>query len=77
MCGGGGGYSAPAKVDPTPVQVQSANTGADQAEVIAKSKQRKRVKTNVATDRGTLLGGSSDSGSSGIQSIVSNLGGVK
>ena len=36
MCGGGGGSSAPAKVDPTPVQVTSANTGADQAEAIAK-----------------------------------------
>ena len=35
MCSGGGGGSAPAKVDPTPVQVTSANTGADQAEAIA------------------------------------------
>ena len=76
MCSGGGGGSAPAKVDPTPVQVTSANTGADQAEAIAKNKQRKRVKTNVSNDRGTLLGGSSDA-ASGISSIVSNLGGVK
>ena len=77
MCsGGGGGSSAPAKVDPTPVQVTSANTGADLAEAIAKNKQRKRVKTNVSNDRGTLLGGSSDA-ASGISSIVSNLGGVK
>ena len=61
MCGGGGGSSAPAKVDPTPVQVTSANTGADQAE---------------ANDRysGTLLGGVSAGDTSGT---VSNLGGVK
>lgn len=76
MCGGGGGSSAPAKVDPTPVQVTSANTGADQAEVIAKKKQRKRVSTSLSNDRysGTLLGGGS-AGDTG--STVSNLGGVK
>lgn len=79
MCGGGGGGSSePTKVDPTPVQVTSANTGADQAESIAKSKQRKRVKTNLSTDRaGTLLGSGDSSTSSAAQSIVSNLGGVK
>lgn len=78
MCSGGGGSSAPAqKVDPQPVQVTSANTGADQAEEIAKNKQRKRARTNISTDRNsTLLGGSSDTSGS-IQSIVSNLGGVK
>lgn len=78
MCGGGGGYTTTvAKSDPTPVQVTSANTGADQAEAIAKKKQRNRVKTNVSTDRiATLLGGtgSSDSGNTGT---VNNLGGVK
>ena len=76
MCGGGGGSSAPAKVDPTPVQVTSANTGADQAEAIAKTKQRKRVSTRLSNDRysGTLLGGVSAGDTSGK---VSNLGGVK
>ena len=39
MCSGGGGGSAPAKVDPTPVQVTSAETGADQAEAMAKNKR--------------------------------------
>lgn len=78
MCSGGGS-SAPAqqKIDPQPVQVTSANTGADQAEEIAKSKQRKRARTNVSTDRNsTLLGGSGNAIDS-IQSTVSNLGGVK
>lgn len=78
MCGGGGGGSSePAKVDPTPVQVTSANTGADQAESIAKKKQRKRVSTNLSNDRysGTLLGG--DTGSGNSSGTVSNLGGVK
>lgn len=76
MCGGGGGSSAPAKVDPTPVQVTSANTGADHAEAIAKKKQRKRVSTRLSNDRysGTLLGGVSAGDTSGT---VSNLGGVK
>ena len=76
MCGGGGGSSAPAKVDPTPVQVTSANTGADQAEAIAKKKQRKLVSTSLSNDRysGTLLGGGSAGNAGGT---VSNLGGVK
>ncbi len=80
MCGGGGDYTAPTvvKSDPTPVQVTSANTGADQAEAIAKKKQRNRVRTNVSTDRiGTLLGGASSSGDSGNSGTVNNLGGVK
>lgn len=77
MCSGGGGDYTPTKVDPTPVQVTSANTGADQSEAIAKNKQRRRAKTNLSTDRtnGTLLGGSSGVADTG--STVSNLGGVK
>lgn len=77
MCGGGGGSYTAAKVDPTPVQVTSANTGADQAEAIAKKKQRNRARTNVSTDRiSTLLGGA-PSGDSGNTGTVNNLGGVK
>ena len=76
MCGGGGSYET-VKSDPTPVQVTSANTGADQADAIAKKKQRNRARTNLSTDRiGTLLGGAS-SGDSGNTGTVNNLGGVK
>lgn len=77
MCGGGGGSYETVKSDPTPVQVTSTNTGADQADAIAKKKQRNRARTNLSTDRiGTLLGGSS-SGDSGNTGTVNNLGGVK
>lgn len=75
MCSGGGG-STTTRVDPTPVQVTSANTGADQADSIAKKKQRNRAKTSVSTDR-SLLGGDSGNTGMSVQSLVNNLGGVR
>ncbi len=77
MCGGGGGSYETVKSDPTPVQVTSANTGAEQAEAIARKKQRNRVKTNVSTDRIATLLGSASSSDSGNTGTVNNLGGVK
>lgn len=77
MCGGGGGSYETVKSDPTPVQVTSANTGAEQAEAIARKKQRNRVKTNVSTDRIATLLGSASSGDSNNTGTVNNLGGVK
>lgn len=78
MCSGGGGSYTATKSDPTPVQVTSADTGADQAEAIAKKKQRNRAKTNLSTDRaGSLLGSASSGGDSGNTGTVNNLGGVK
>lgn len=61
MCsgGGGGGSYTPAKVDPAPTTVTSADVGTDTLQKKQKSKHN-RAANAVARDRGTILGSLGD-----------------
>ena len=64
MCGGGGGgHTVVQKSDPLPTavtDVTSANTNAEQEANQKQRRKRGNLSNILSTDRGTILGGSSD-----------------